>query len=408
MSRLHISDPFPPTPSGFHHTLIKTLSEVEAEKMKKKHKYTLSLAAALVLVLAIGCIALAANSKNLLSYLFEGREATEDAHNLIVEPQLSVEKNGLKLSIDEYIQDGNTLTVLWSVESTLDQPLLYGSEYPVLTPRHRALVTGAGIGYEELILLDEPKNGIQSSKRAQATMRYKLEDSAGEQPIRFDLTVRFFTPGGEIVKGNEYDEINGDTQNLVICEYGYTRPAMYTAVQDSRGGAELDIDVFTRLGYVKPFEELSISLEIEPSRIEIAHTQVDGTNTFEFDQYTLVVDTLDFSTASTIVKLYIIPKESLGEDESLSWYYILTDSQGNYVMADMTGGWSGQWTFDGGIQKFYWEGDWGPLTSVPEEVTVMPVEDFTFDGAGEDRDKDYYEVQKSHYITEDAVTVRLK
>src|SRR5699024_2668836 len=87
-------------------------------------KPAVMVAAAVLLALALCGFAVAASQSRLLESLFFGNAPTPEAERLVTQAGTAVERDGVTLTIDEYLLDGADLYVRWTVTNGRDEPLM--------------------------------------------------------------------------------------------------------------------------------------------------------------------------------------------------------------------------------------------------------------------------------------------
>ncbi len=98
--------------------------------MAGRRKFSAALIAALVGALLIAGLAYAATQSGLLDSLFPGKEPTQTARKLLAQPGLSAEYGGVRLTVDEYLLEENSLHMRVTFTSDLDETLLCAVEAP--------------------------------------------------------------------------------------------------------------------------------------------------------------------------------------------------------------------------------------------------------------------------------------
>lgn len=186
-----LRDALPPMTEDFHNRLMTTLEEVT--EMKRTSRRIGLLVAALILILALSGIAFAAVRSGLMDALFYGRTPSPEAERLIAKTATSDTEAGITASIDEYIHDGNTLTVSWSVESALDEPVLIRDDIQ-LTARAGDVslrqTSGSGDMNMFAIVLGGSTGGHTFPRRQSATTTFEIPDGLSEKPIQLALDTK--------------------------------------------------------------------------------------------------------------------------------------------------------------------------------------------------------------------------
>ncbi len=403
------SDPFAPMPASFERRLNEALIKAEATKMKKKYKYRASLAFALVLVIALGAAAFAAAQSGVLDFLFKGQTLSQEAQQLLVEPGNAVEENGVRLTLDGYVNDGATVSLAYTVESTLDTPVIIG--------------TGAAFGYEAtadreldafhtLHLLGDASNH-SSPKSRQFEARYNLPSEFDGLPVPVKLYAQAYSTDRKLVwteAGEHAGELFGDDGSVLVNWSGDFVPSM-------DGDAE-EVRAWMKKGDIKDHASLTLDTAIQPT-VGAQRTRVVGQTLFEFPGYTLSIDRLDFTATAVFfdVTMRAPANERYGRAAAddmgpFSRRYVLLDVDGNELIHG-THEADSEWLLnmfneppDGvhaqSINRFE-----QPFVSIPEAVTIMPVRLWTPDFGGM-TDKAYSARRREHFIPEEAITVQLE
>src|SRR5699024_4118620 len=95
---------FPPTPDSFDARMRSTLAHLPPRR--RAVKPAVMVAAAVLLALALCGFAVAASQSRLLESLFFGNAPTPEAERLVTQAGTAVERDGVTLTIDEYLLDG--------------------------------------------------------------------------------------------------------------------------------------------------------------------------------------------------------------------------------------------------------------------------------------------------------------
>jgi hypothetical protein len=117
-------------PEAFHHRVVATLDRMEEREMPKRRKLSAALIAALIAALLLASLAYAATKSGLLDSLFHGKKPTEAAQELLAQPGLEKEQSGVRLTVDEYLLEKNSLHMRVTFASDLDETLLCAVETP--------------------------------------------------------------------------------------------------------------------------------------------------------------------------------------------------------------------------------------------------------------------------------------
>ena len=420
MKRVTLSKACPPMPQAFHDHITATLERLEEREMPNK-KVSALLIAALIGALLLAGLAYAATQSGILSDLFGGKAPSEAAQQLLVQPGKSAEQSGVRLTVDEYLLDGNLLHMTCTFTSASDEPLVCGMNWPKV---NGATVAGGtfsqGVGMDALVAL---KKNAPITVRMSAILR---EDVDASRPVSISLTGYALAPLTDLarfrddfsvsdistvhaavvtqVMGSSAESLSPDTQNPVYLLWTEEASALFM-----KDEAQTQAEVYEKLGYARTVATLPLEISVSAETLKAAvHTAVDGKDTFDFPEYTLKVVRADFGAASTMVELHLYPKrpfkeydEDMNNDDPLiDRAYALLTPDGKELTAALTGGW------DGGVMQageengeplhYCWKGDGNPIDA-PETVTFAPYI-WSTDDWGKPHD----------YLSGEAVTVVLK
>lgn len=416
---------FPATPESFHRTLEKNLEESVMRHIKRRRKAATLLAAALIVALALGGAALAVRKSGVLDALFYKKTPTREAEQLVRQSAAVAEQSGVRLSIDEYIHDGNTLTVAYSYENTLDEPVL------CCPGEMRAAIAGQwlesyrGGNAFELGILGGSAGGADFLKRRTSTRTFEIPAADAAKAVDLALAgVRFYRVECDIVPVAENSRTLDDgwsqetvyTRNdaLVAERNGETEPYCYPGVSEmieKKLGRMPDfdddeddygeMDALVELGLISPLAELSLQAAAEPSAPQAArHTGFVGDREYAFDGYRLTIEAVDFSAASTnvVFTLRETPEAPAKDTRARPQLrdYALLDENGCDLLHNPAERVSGGWWRTAGEAD---DGSWwiahafraDPFTRQPRELTIVPI-------APEGKDRYYEDAQKGSVL----------
>ncbi len=376
-----IRDPFPPTPEGFHHRLVDTLDSLAAGKRRRVRRVSLVLAATLALVL-LGAAAFAATHAEMFEWLFGKDAPVELVEQVRQKPGLTVERDGVRFTVDEYYYDGNVLSLTYTVASARDGVVLYGLDEPAASVDLPGMHSHGDIGYWQFDTL--------RGEQRQSAVQLEVPRAHAGKPIDLHLTARFYEPVKRVEqfarKPGMPSPLYPDEAAVYLDAQGccdpYEYPAVYQAMRAQNQLAESDgapedyvwlkpADVFLGLGLVRPLAELSLDLRVGAAPGAARHTRFAGQSKRDFGDYRLTVDRVDFSAASSVVEFTI--ERQLKEGEAFP-----PDTLGFDVLDQ-----SGQrmknisWSISGGsgpdlLHSETWLTDAPPLAVPPTKITIMP------------------------------------
>lgn len=402
MKRVRLSDACPPMPEAFHRRIIQAVDRMEEREMPKRRKLSAALIAALIAALLLASLAYAATKSGLLDSLFRGKKPTEAARELLAQPGLEKEQGGVRLTVDEYLLEENALHMRVTFTSDLDETLLCAVE----TPR----VDGHGVWAGGLDAFRALRKGEPVQIELDDT-RFDF-DLDTEKPVEIAFTGYVLRPLTDLSWSHPGAGAPPDPPTDSFADP--YEPNRYELMTDEAaelyepGGTMNPVEVYAKLGYTETVAALPVSITVRPESLKKAGSAaLDGQDTFEFGDYTLVVDQLELGAASTNVRLYLYPKTPLTEAD-LGWdstnpliyrSYCLLGPDGEDLLKDVTGGSSCGFDYEaderGDPQRIEYTGSFGPVAAIPDRVTLMPCP------------HDKLEVPEN-YIRDEAVTVRLK
>lgn len=420
----NIMDAVPPMPDGFTQRMNRTLRQIEEnEHMKMRHHYG-ALAIALALILALAGVAYAATRSGILDRLFPGSTPPPEVEQAVVRNAGSAEKDGLKLTMDEYLFDGASAHFGWTVESTRDEPVYYLTEYEFFDGGvSERMEEGWGTGgYASSDAVDDclvmlsgkaRELGLARSHSGDAGFVYG-SDLLPEEPIQMTVTIWAFTSDltpvlvmGEdedmrfLEEGNPLIERLSQNEQIGVTPKGFSRVAAYPQyaaaleaereathqalrTAEKRPTAAEVMGAFDHVaqsahassGLLKPLTMLSVTVEIDPTEANgLKHTQATQRE-FELPSGRLVIDMLDFNMASTRIRYRYYKKEPFKLDDwSGKWWFLLVDPDGKPMNVDISLGMSGSSGVDEQGEKYvevYASGN--PVSKVPEYVRFVPAE----------------------------------
>jgi len=392
----------PAMPEAFHRHILNTIDQLEDRRMAGRRKFSAALIAALVGALLIAGLAYAATQSGLLDSLFPGKEPTQTARELLAQPGLGAEYGGVRLTVDEYLLEENSLHMRVTFTSDLDETLLCAVEAPRVGG-HK-IWTG-GLDAFRALRKGEPVQIELDDTR----FDFDLDTAS---PVEIAFTGYVLRPLTDLSWSRPGAGAPSDPAADSFAEP--YEPDRYELMSDEAaklyepGGTMSPVDVYEKLGYTETVAALPISIAVQPESLQKGGSaKPDGQTTFEFDAYTLAVDQLELGPASTNVRLYLYPKAPLTE-EDLGWdstnpliyrSYRLLGPDGKDLLKDVTGGSSSGFDYEaearGDPQRIVYIGSWGPVAAIPDSVTLMPCP------------HDKLEVPEN-YLTDEAVTVRVK
>lgn len=323
---------YPQTPPSFDERMRQTLAHLPPRRVR--HTLRTAVAIALAAVLALSGLAFAASQSDLLRRLFQGGDPTPEAETLLAQPGTTVERDGVTLTIDEYLMDGADLYIRWTVCSKRGDPLML-------------MMSDPDIGFDASPINDDNAadwtfaNGVLldgSHPSYSAVSRLHFEDAAPTKPFEAALTAVLLTPVAPILNWEDAHAFS-DTPTLLADEDDdCLRLSAISGMCDDGDGYAMDFDLFAgdewtmdamlsameAKGYTREALRIPVRFEIVPDEAHIVHTEVDGSNVFAFDRFVLTIDRADFTAAGVTIRYRIALK---GADDLASrlWFNVLPE-----------------------------------------------------------------------------------
>lgn len=329
---------FPPTPDSFDARMRSTLANLPPRRRAVKPAV---MVAAVLLALALCGFAVAASQSRLLESLFFGNAPTPEAERLVTQAGTAVERDGVTLTIDEYLLDGADLYVRWTVTNGRDEPLmLMTSDLEVDAPATPINEDNlADWMFASGVLLD----GEHPSYSAMS--RVNFDDSAPEAAFDVAFTVALLRPLAPV---EDYDSVETFSGSPVFLSSEIDGRTVYDAVsgvehidgglsmnsplEALKDGWSLDalVDVMVEQGFAEEAVRIPVSFTVRPDAKNIVHTAIDGRKTFVFDEFTMIIDRADFTAAGVNIRYRILPRDAMDPWDSPAarmWFEVLPDGE---------------------------------------------------------------------------------
>ena len=297
---------FPPTPESFDARMRETLAHLPPRRRTARR--TVLIAVAALLAAALCGIAVAASPSHLLELLFFGSAPTPEAERLLTPARTAVERDGVLVTVDEYLLDGADLYVRWTVENRRGEPLLLmvsdldagGAAMPIGEDNLADWLFASGV------LLDAAHPAYS------ATSRLNFDDSAPERAFDVSFTASLLRPLAPVTDCDSAEASGGapvfltneiDGRTVYDAVSGIERIdgglAMHTPLEALKDGWSLDalVDVLAAQGYAEEVARIPVTFRVAPDGRNIVHTDIVGARTFTFDDFTLTVERADFTAA---------------------------------------------------------------------------------------------------------------
>lgn len=307
---------FPPTPESFDARMRETLAHLPPRRRTARR--TVLIAVAALLAAALCGIAVAASPSHLLELLFFGSAPTPEAERLLTPARTAVERDGVLVTVDEYLLDGADLYVRWTVENRRGEPLLLmvsdldagGAAMPIGEDNLADWLFASGV------LLDAAHPAYS------ATSRLNFDDSAPERAFDVSFTASLLRPLAPVTDCDSAEASGGapvfltneiDGRTVYDAVSGIERIdgglAMHTPLEALKDGWSLDalVEVLAAQGYAEEVARIPVTFRVAPDGRNIVHTDIVGARTFTFDDFTLTVERADFTAAGVNIRYRIRP-----------------------------------------------------------------------------------------------------
>ncbi len=328
---------YPSTPDSFDRRMRQTLAALPRRGGRWCAR---SIAAvALAATLALGGLAFAFSQSTLLPHLFSGTKPSREAERLLVQLGSQTEKDGLTLTIDEYLLDGADLYVDWTITSSRDEPLLLVSSG--LTADADAQNLGdddASMWYWGGGVLLDAEHPTYS-----AVSRLHFDEACPKTDFDVSLTAAVFRPTAPIVDSQDAGEFS-DRPTLLRSRDGDAQLVFLASERTASGsdawvlgGGALDeatdfegfSEALEREGYGEELAAVPVRFTVQPQPERMVRTEIAGQRAFVFDRFILVVERANFTAAGANLRLRVTPRnvKGLADFSSDLWFEILPDGR---------------------------------------------------------------------------------
>ena len=328
---------YPSTPDSFDRRMRQTLAALP----RRGRRWCARSAAAIALaaMLTLGGLAVAFSQSTLLPQLFSGTKPSREAERLLVQLGGQTEKDGLSLTIDEYLLDGADLYVDWTITSSRDEPLLLVSSGLTTDADAQNLSDddvsmwywGGGV----LLDAEHPTYSTVS--------RLHFDETCPETDFDVSLTAAVFRPTAPIVDSQDAGEFSDrptllrsrdiDTQIVLLVS---DRTASDGDGWILSGGAldeAADFEAFSKAleddGYGEELTAVPVRFTVQPQPERMVRTEIAGQRAFVFDRFILVVERANFTAAGASLRLRVTPRNTkdLTDFSTDLWFEILPDGR---------------------------------------------------------------------------------
>ena len=399
------------TPPAYHDALLEALNQLPQAPRPRRRAL---LIAAILGALLLAAAAVAATLKSqILNDLFDGTQAPAVMEEAIVYNAARCEKDGVALNIGEYLFDAGSVNISFTVSTEREEPVFYLIDTYMLDASQNRIggfdqTYDVGDGSMPMIngQVGDVVVGPSRTTSMESNFVHYVPDKGldiwmPKEPITLRVTIEAFTteltprlmedglidvcisPDDPLAK-----ELS-EKRQIPISAYGlsnitqdpaYIRakqalvdqidPSLDSDAQDEQWHRAY-IDAHAASGLMKPLTTLTAQVTLDPSTINpLPVARMDGDSTIELEDYTLVVEQMDFYAASTQLRVRIYPK-AIDEEAS----YVLWIADGDYVPLYIrnhsTGG--------GGLEKdesdrycYEWYLVGGPAANVTDTLYLLP------------------------------------
>ncbi|MBQ2955353.1 MAG: DUF4179 domain-containing protein [Clostridia bacterium] len=307
-------------------------------------RMALVLAAVLTVLLALGCAGYAEYNSGLLSRLFGSSQIRPEAADLLMSEPVSMSRNGITVTIIEYLYDGQTMHIAGEMRNDTGEALLCGMK-PTMGDSGPGVF---GLGGNGLVL-------IQPGETADGWVKLSEMNPIIEAANQWQVNILAVA-----LKPNT--ELRPDVNDT---DYYST---------DRHYNTELTETVFEEtLSF--PMEK---NLETRPSRT------VPGTASICMEEYgyTIVMRKANFAAASSVIEFDLVPAEqadimAYGDEGAdgrgrLYRHYCIMIPDDNGEMSRLRTDGSFGWTRN--KTRLGYHLSCGPLPEVPEQILLVPTD----------------------------------
>ena len=324
---------YPETPPSFDERMRRTLANLPPRRDHRR--LCASVAVALAAMLALSGLALAASRSDLLRRLFRGGDPTPQAETLLTQLDTAVKRDGVALSIDEYLMDGADLYVRWTVASERDEPLMLVVSDPEIEFEAEAINddNAADWHFNAGVLLDAEHPSYS------AVSRLHFEENAPAEAFDVGFTAALLRPVAPMI---DWDEAEGGVDSPVLLQEEWEDCVQLTAVDgivwdgdgytlssdlgDGDWSMEAMLAALANGGYATEALRIPVRFEVEPDAEHMVHTEIVGSGVFSFDRFALIVDRADFTAAGVTIRYRIAIRHGDRFGERL-WFEVMPDGQ---------------------------------------------------------------------------------
>lgn len=412
----------------------RKVMEMLDPKNRRRKNVRRTLIVALAVLMITGAALAAATASGILTRLFPGGEPSSRAVDALVKDAVEVSHNGVKLHMDEYLFDHNTLHLGWTVSSTRKSDIFYTTSYDIVCqdPADEAAAQqSAGFGYggyssgevgDGVLVRLSPK---MPSFSGNAGFGYK---AAPDGPVKARVVVRAYETDYSIENVESVEDLYAldqtDNRLAALEEAGkiglspeqMTRVSDYSAfiqardklTQDGMEWDEACEAALTKSGIFREVAVLEMTVDVDPNQAALPRFQLDGEQVFELPGRTVALKTLSIDTASTLIEYEVTTSQAFDETETVGAgvAYLLLDQAGNVLNVDYILGMAGDYNqaLEGKyVHKIVLNGN--PLPETVTAITFAPMVNMQRE-AGESANAFYLRMAESAR-PEDCFTVKL-
>lgn len=335
----------------------RKIIEMLQPKAKRQLRRTACIALA-ALVLCIGAAFAAVSASGILDRLFGGAQPSQQALQAVVHDAVQTSREGVRVNVDEYLFDRNSLHMGWTVSSDRDTPVYYTTNYVLSyeNPADAALagdsvggILGAGssgeVGDNQLLRLTKEMpahsgyldvgyaEALNGSVHARLVVRaYETDFEAVELAAAdsWDLL-----EDQALVSGLEAQRQLGITATQLTRIDGYAafNEALHRLVDSGMDFDEANEAALVESGCFRELAVLDLNLDIQPACADAPRFVLDAPRSYELADAGVTLETLAVDTASTIIEYTIEAQQD--PDAFLSGLgLVLLDQSGAPLNAD--------------------------------------------------------------------------
>ena len=384
--------------------------QMRIKNSKPARRFSAALVAAIVFVLAAGIAVAATIQSGILDKLFIYGEPSEAAQEAVIHGGESASDEGVTLAVTEYLMDGNSLHVAWSVTSERDEPVYYITDYELidgsteLEQAENANFFGSpsseGVGDNILTQLtperashtDYMGRGYQSAPDAPVVAKIRVRAFTTKlTPVDMDVDLLYPISDEEIAA---YQAIAAAGEIGVTAdgrsrldEYASYKAALDSLRKNRVHESDEDGSIYNRRredalvesGLMQELTELVCTVTVPVQTSDPANSAGIGESEFVLPGRRVAIREFSMDVASTVLSYDIYPDDESSWDGnwmSNGWWYLLVDPEGNVlnpaIGLSISANDNTETRAEGEPLCIHVNCDGNPVTEIPEYVTFVP------------------------------------